>query len=84
MEAKMESNGLMSARPGGTAVGTQPGNAGGDAQHADSTAVFTGNWGPNQTVSAAVYRNNPSDGYAIEEVELRLRTSITPKLHNWI
>jgi hypothetical protein len=36
----------------GIALGTMPGNASGDAQYADSTAVLAGTWGPDQTAQA--------------------------------
>ena len=47
----------------------------------DATAVLTGNWGPNQTVEATVFSTHPTQTDTMwEEVELRLRSSITP--HN--
>ncbi len=47
----------------------------------DSTALLKGTWGPNQTVQATVRSVNPNqDGKVYEEVELRLRSSISP--HN--
>jgi hypothetical protein len=63
---------------GGMAVGTMPGNGTGDAQYADSTAVLTGTWGPNQTAQATIAVTSASgDSNVFEEVELRLRTTIT-------
>src|SRR5207344_3173850 len=59
---------------GGMAVGTMPGNG---YQYADSTAVLTGNWGPDQTAQAVVVTGNQNIS-AVEEVELRLRTTIVP------
>jgi len=45
----------------------------------DSTALLKGTWGPNQTVQATVYSVHPNqDDKVWEEVELRLRSSITP------
>lgn len=45
----------------------------------DSTALLKGRWGPNQTVQATVRSVNPNrDGKVWEEVELRLRSSISP------
>jgi hypothetical protein len=44
----------------------------------DSTAVLTGTWGPNQTAQATVHTTNQQSGSIYEEVELRLRTTITP------
>jgi len=47
----------------------------------DSTALLKGTWGPDQTVQATVHSMNPNqDGKVFEEVELRLRSSISP--HN--
>jgi len=47
----------------------------------DSTALLKGTWGPDQTVQATVHSMNPNqDGKVWEEVELRLRSSISP--HN--
>lgn len=44
----------------------------------DSTAVLKGTWGPNQTVEATVHSVHPNqDDTVWEEVELRLRSSIT-------
>ena len=56
----------------GIAFGTQNSSGGYD----DSTAVLTGTWGPDQTVTATVYSINQRSNY-IQEVELRLRTSIS-------
>jgi hypothetical protein len=62
----------------GIALGTMPGNASGDAQYADSTAVLAGTWGPDQTAQATISVSNASDDPGVfEEVELRLRTTIT-------
>jgi chitodextrinase len=55
------------------AFGTQSGSSG---QYDDSTAVLTGNWGPDQTVQAAVHSANQNNTIW-EEVEIRLRTTIT-------
>jgi len=59
----------------GLAYGTQLGVGGFD----DSTAILTGNWGPDQTVQATVHSINqsPNDS-VVEEVELRLRSTIAP------
>jgi hypothetical protein len=59
---------------GGIAVGTMPGNG---YQYADSTAVLKGAWGPDQTAQAVVVTGNQNIS-AVEEVELRLRTTINP------
>lgn len=55
----------------GLAFGTRAGN------YADSTAVLTGNWSPDQMAQATVHTINQTDSL-FEEVELRLRTTITP------
>jgi len=47
----------------------------------DSTAVLSGTWGPDQTVTATVHTVNQQSGSVFEEVELRLRTTIAPH-HN--
>jgi hypothetical protein len=63
----------------GMAVGMMPGNAGGNAQYADSTAVLAGSWGPNQSAQATIFVAQASgDSDLFEEVELRLRTTIKP------
>ena len=46
-------------------------------QYDDSTCILTGTWGPLQTVQATVFSQNQSDAY-FQEVELRLRSTITP------
>jgi hypothetical protein len=62
----------------GMAIGTMPGNATGNARYADSTAVLAGRWGPNQTAQATIVMPNPTGTSSIfEEVELRLRTTIS-------
>jgi len=43
----------------------------------DSTALLTGTWGPNQTVQATVRAVNQNDKI-YEEVELRLRSNLSP------
>lgn len=61
-------------------VSTKPGLAfgaeTGKVKYDDSTAILTGNWGPNQEVEAHVYTVNQNSAM-FEEVELRLRTSIS-------
>ena len=56
----------------GLAYGTQSGSGGYD----DSTALLSGTWGPNQTCQATVYSVNQTNSF-VEEVELRLRSTIT-------
>ena len=63
--------------PSGLAHGTQTGFATGAALYGDSTAVLSGAWGPDQTVTAVVHTTNQQTGNIFEEVELRLRTTIT-------
>jgi hypothetical protein len=58
---------------GGHVFGLESGTAGYD----DSTALLTGAWGPDQTAQATVYSQHPNDG-VYEEVELRLRSSLSP------
>jgi len=64
----------------GFAFGTEIGGNRPDPQkYDDSTALLKGTWGPNQTVQATVRSVNPNqDGKVWEEVELRLRSSISP------
>ena len=63
----------------GMAVGTMPGNATGNSQYADSTAVLAGTWSPDQTAQATIFVNNASgESGVFEEVELHLRTTVTP------
>jgi hypothetical protein len=62
-------------------VATIPGHAfgleSGASGYDDSTALLTGSWGPNQTAQATVYTVNQNDKIS-EEVELRLRSSLSP------
>jgi hypothetical protein len=64
----------------GFAFGTEIGGNRPDPQkYDDSTALLKGTWGPNQTAQATVRSVNPNlDGKVWEEVELRLRSSISP------
>ena len=61
----------MSTTPG-LAIGHQSGSS-----YTDGTALLTGSWGPNQTVEAVVHAVNPKDS-CYQEVELRLRSTLTP------
>jgi hypothetical protein len=56
----------------GFAFGTESGATGYD----DSTALLAGSWGPDQTAQAVVHSSNQNDGI-FEEVELRLRSSLS-------
>jgi hypothetical protein len=62
---------------GGIAEGVGPASA----EYSDPTAIVTGTWGPNQTVTATIFSNDvedkPSQAYD-KEIEIRLRTSISP------
>ena len=60
----------------GLAYGTESGRGQGDAAYDDSTALLNGTWGSDQTVEAEVRSIHPTD-YDFEEVELRLRSSLT-------
>jgi hypothetical protein len=70
-----QANGLdwhdMSTTPG-LAIGHQSGSS-----YTDGTALLTGSWGPTQTVEAVVHAVNPKDS-CYQEVELRLRSTLTP------
>ncbi|PYX51407.1 MAG: ATP-dependent DNA ligase, partial [Acidobacteria bacterium] len=59
----------------GLAFGAQTATAIND----DSTAVLTGTWGPDQTAQATVFTIN-QNSTIFEEVELRLRTSISAQV----
>lgn len=52
------------------AFGTQTGSG---TTFDDSTAILTGSWGPNQTVSAQVFHSGPFAG----EMEIRLHTTVS-------
>jgi hypothetical protein len=60
----------------GLAYGTESGKGQGDEAYDDSTALLTGDWGPDQTVEAEVHSINPND-HDFEEVELRVRSSLS-------
>lgn len=59
----------------GKQLGTSPG------LYDDSIALVTGNWGSNQTVEATVKTVNQNDN-VFEELEIRLRSTITPNNSN--
>jgi hypothetical protein len=63
----------------GFAFGTEIGGARPAPQkYDDSTALLKGAWGPNQTVQATVHSVKPNqDGKVYEEVELRLRSTLS-------
>ena len=64
----------------GLAFGTEIGGSRPEPQkYDDSTALLAGNWGPNQAVQATVYSVNQNQNDTVwEEVELRLRSSLSP------
>lgn len=64
----------VQTRPG-LAYGADPS---GNPNFNDPTAILTGTWGPTQTVQATVYSVNQQTGNINEEVELRLRSTMTP------
>ncbi len=57
-------------------AGTEGGGAT-EGDYDDPTAVLSGEWGPNQLARATVFSRNPTDQY-FQEVEIRLRSSMTP------
>jgi hypothetical protein len=50
----------------------------GDPHYDDPTAILSGVWGPDQTVQAKVHTVNQNSDHVYEEVEIRLRTTISP------
>lgn len=65
----------------GFAFGTEiGGNRAALLKYDDSTALLTGRWAPNQSAQATVRRTNKDDDGVYQEVELRLRSSLSP--HN--
>lgn len=57
----------------GRAIGLESGFTGYD----DATALLTGTWGSNQSATATVYTTNRMSGNVYEEVEIRLRSSLS-------
>lgn len=47
-------------------------------QYTDPTALLAGTWGRNQAVKARVFSRNPTEKY-YQEVEIRLRSTLTPQ-----
>jgi hypothetical protein len=60
-----------------TTAGLAFGTDSGTSKYTDSTALLAGPWGPDQTVEATVHSVNQND-HIYEEVELRLRSSLSP------
>jgi hypothetical protein len=50
-----------------------------EGDYDDPTAVLTGEWGKNQHAKATVFSKNPTAEY-FQEVEIRLRSAISPHL----
>ncbi len=59
----------------GLAFGTQSGSSANG--YDDSTALLKGTWGPDQSVTATVRSVNQKGGIVYEEVEIRLRSSLS-------
>jgi hypothetical protein len=53
-------------------------NNGGGPNYNDSTALLTGTWGTNQDVTVTLYRGAGLDEGTWPEVEIRLRSSLSP------
>ena len=49
-----------------------------EGDYDDPTAVLAGEWGKNQHAKAKVFSRNPTEEY-FQEVEIRLRSTITPR-----
>jgi hypothetical protein len=64
------------ATANGHAFGLQTGTDGYD----DATALLSGTWGSDQSVAATVHSLHQTGGDVYEEVEIRLRSSLSP---NW-
>ena len=64
----------------GFAFGTQ--NGAGGPPYDDSTAIVAGPWGPDQSVQATVRTVNQQTGGIYQEVEIRLRTTITAHVNS--
>ena len=60
----------------GLAIGRQSGAGGFD----DATALLAGSWGADQSVEATVHTENQNEGF-YEEVELRLRSTLSPHIN---
>jgi hypothetical protein len=65
-----------------TASGLAYGTETGSINYDDSTALLKGSWGPDQTVIATVHTVNQQGGGIFEEVEIRLRSSISAYTNN--
>jgi len=63
----------------GLAFGTQLGTKKAPGKYDDSTALLTGNWGPDQFVQIVVHYSGAPTESDYDEVEIRLRSALTPK-----
>jgi hypothetical protein len=68
------------ATTGGAAIGLESGFSANP--YDDATALLTGSWGSNQTASATVFTTNRMSGGVYEEVEIRLRSALSPHVCN--
>jgi hypothetical protein len=66
-ERRVEQGNLRSADP----------EAAPEGDYDDPTALLAGAWGKNQHVTATVFSKNPTEEY-FQEVEIRLRSTLTP------
>jgi hypothetical protein len=60
-----------------TTPGLAQGQGPSSVAYSDPSAALTGTWAPNQMEQATVYTVNPDENGMYQEVELRLRTTIT-------
>jgi hypothetical protein len=67
-ERRVEQGNLESSTPGAAVP---------EGDYDDPAAVLTGTWGRNQHAKARVFSRNPTEDY-FQEVEIRLRSTITP------
>jgi hypothetical protein len=63
----------------GLAFGAQTGTKKAPAKFGDSTALLTGNWGPDQFVQIVVHYTGAPTESDYDEVEIRLRSAISAK-----
>jgi len=68
-------------------VNTKPGlaygaDASGNPTYNDPTALLTGSWSPDQTIQGTVFTVNQQTGSVYEEVEFRLRSTISAHVNS--
>lgn len=61
----------------GVAIGTQTGDRSGQSKYDDSTALLTGDWGPDQFVQIVVHHSGAETDADYDEAEIRLRSEIS-------